>query len=306
MPECYIPLQVGRAEPGHGDLGYKTDADGEDHISDMNHLFGELTGLYWIWKNDRDSDIIGICHYRRYFADDNDALLKADDYVHILSDDGVLLSQCIPCEETYRENFTRAHHKQDVDALDHGIKVATPDYLPEYNAVMDGHKRYFGNLLVMKRKDYMSYCSWLFDVLLASGEKIDVDGYDAYHARIYGFLSEELAYVWALHNKKIIHEGRVILTAEKTESVELRQALSVLISQRRITEAKQMFEQVTTVRPDVTLKSADLSGDLKDIWEIILICEKEAAEGKSNLLDHSTDINELLTIIRQAKQKANF
>ena len=273
LSEHYIPLQVGAAENG-AIPGYLTDDTG-DNISDLNHLYGELTGFYWIWKNDRDSDIIGVCHYRRYFTDDEGMLLSAADYEAAISDGGVLLSQSIPCEETYRENFVRAHHERDAAALDYGIETVSPEYMAEYREVMNGHKRYFGNLLVMHRDDFMSYCRWLFDVLLAASEKVDVSGYDAYHARIYGFLSEELTYVWALHNKKTIHEGHVIMTAEKAESVELKKALSVLIKEGRISEAKQMFSEVEAVRPDVTLKSADLSGELRKMWDIIVMTELE-------------------------------
>ena len=63
--EEYIPIQVG-AE-GKQDLGYLKDNSG-DNISSKNSNYCELTGMYWVWKNDKDSDIIGISHYRRYFT----------------------------------------------------------------------------------------------------------------------------------------------------------------------------------------------------------------------------------------------
>ena len=64
LPEIYIPMQVGRA--GKEDLGYLGDDSG-DNISDKNSSYCELTGMYWLWKN-MDCDIIGICHYRRFFT----------------------------------------------------------------------------------------------------------------------------------------------------------------------------------------------------------------------------------------------
>ena len=293
-------MQVGRARSSE-DLGYLPDNTG-DNISDLNHKFGELTGIYWVWKNDMDSDIIGVCHYRRFFTDDKGRLMEAVDFENAISDHGVLISQCIPCELTYRENYAREHQAKDIDALEYGIQTACPNYLPEFYEAMNGHKRYFGNIFVMHRQDYMDYCAWLFDVLVTAGEKIDVTGYDEYHARIYGFLSEILVYVWALHNNKNIHEGHLMMTGEKAESLELKDALTLLIKNRQIAEAKKMFEEVTKVRPDVLMKASDLFGDLNDIWEIILICDKEMKEGKSELLDYSTDINVLLKLLRDKKR----
>ena len=61
----YVPLHVGRA--CSGDYGYAGDDTG-DNISAKNCYYGELTGVYWVWKNVRTTDYVGICHYRRYFC----------------------------------------------------------------------------------------------------------------------------------------------------------------------------------------------------------------------------------------------
>ncbi len=37
------------------------------NISSKNAHYSELTGWYWIWKNVADADVVGVCHYRRYF-----------------------------------------------------------------------------------------------------------------------------------------------------------------------------------------------------------------------------------------------
>ena len=59
----YVPLQVGRE--GKADLGYLCDNTGEN-ISALNCYYSELTGLYWIWKNDHETECVGTCHYHRY------------------------------------------------------------------------------------------------------------------------------------------------------------------------------------------------------------------------------------------------
>ncbi|UNT93779.1 DUF4422 domain-containing protein [Allobaculum sp. Allo2] len=59
----FVPLQVGFGEY----LGYLRD-NTKDNIASKNKSWCELTGLYWIWKNDTESDWISISHYRRYFG----------------------------------------------------------------------------------------------------------------------------------------------------------------------------------------------------------------------------------------------
>ena len=68
----YTPLFVGRN--GRDNFGYCSDDNG-DNISSKNPYFCELTGLYWIWKQSK-ADIIGLCHYRRYFVNEKDNLLE--------------------------------------------------------------------------------------------------------------------------------------------------------------------------------------------------------------------------------------
>ena len=38
-----------------------------DSISNKNDSYCELTGMYWALKNLKNVDVIGLCHYRRYF-----------------------------------------------------------------------------------------------------------------------------------------------------------------------------------------------------------------------------------------------
>lgn len=61
----FLPIQVGRAISSV-DLGIQGDDTG-DNISWKNRNYCELTALYWAWKNLKEVDIIGLCHYRRYF-----------------------------------------------------------------------------------------------------------------------------------------------------------------------------------------------------------------------------------------------
>ena len=67
----YVPLQVGRE--GKENLGYLCDNTGEN-ISSLNCYYSELTGLYWIWKNDHEAEYVGTCHYRRYLLNEQEKI----------------------------------------------------------------------------------------------------------------------------------------------------------------------------------------------------------------------------------------
>ena len=40
-----------------------------DNISELNKYFGQLTGLYWIWKNLKETNV-GVCTYRIFWKED--------------------------------------------------------------------------------------------------------------------------------------------------------------------------------------------------------------------------------------------
>ena len=63
--EKYLPIHVGKALSKQ-DLGILCD-DTDDNISLKNSSYCELTGMYWAWKNLKGVDVIGLCHYRRFF-----------------------------------------------------------------------------------------------------------------------------------------------------------------------------------------------------------------------------------------------
>jgi hypothetical protein len=52
----------------------------------------------------------------------------------------------------------------------------------------------------MKREVLNKYCVWLFDVLRYVEERLDISGYDAFQARVFGRISELLINVWVLSN----------------------------------------------------------------------------------------------------------
>lgn len=218
MPDddVYLPLHVGRE--GKQDLGFVGDNTG-DNISSKNASFCELTGLYWAWKN-LQCDYIGLCHYRRYFcAKDhgNDleskhkAIFHRADYERLLRQYDVILPQKRNYYiETVRSQYEHAHNKRDLDAVEEIVAEKYPEYSEAFTKVMNRTKLHILNMFVMKKEFFDEYCNWLFDILFELEKRIDISQYDAYQARVFGFLGERLFNVWLEKKRPKIKEVEVV------------------------------------------------------------------------------------------------
>ncbi len=295
---AYIPLHVGRA--GKEDLGYMGDDTGE-HISELNCYYGELTGLYWLWQNLDFDGNIGICHYRRYFVDEKRELLREADYERILSDYDVMTSRAMTLEEPYRAYYGQAHNIRDLTLEGEVVRALYPEDYPVFEAVMNGKRHYFGNLMVMPRKLFDAYCEWLFTIFAELGQRVDVSGYDDYHKRLFGFLSEQLLLVWITARGLKAYESPFRITDEKAETQELKLAVGALLKQRKVSEARALFYGILKVRPDVRLEHSDLLGEIPIIELILYICECEQARGIAGMLSYSDNLRELIAHVRNVR-----
>lgn len=258
----YIPLHVGRE--GKNDLGYIGDNTG-NNISDLNYLYGELTGLFWIWQNVENVDYVGLCHYRRYFINERMKELSEDEYLKILSEYDAIVPRHAECEPYYYEHFGRAHNNKDLDAVGRALKKLYPEYTDAYDKAMNGKIFYGGNLMITSLDILKAYSEWLFNIFIEAGEDIDVSGYDAYHRRVYGFLSEQMFYVFAMANELKLYEAQVGISAEKAETKELKDMLKGMLLEGHKHEAKRLLEEQLKVRPDLLLPGSDIHDELREI-----------------------------------------
>lgn len=266
----YIPIHVGKK--GKPDLGYLGDDTGEN-ISDLNFLYGELTGLFWIWQNVQNADYVGMCHYRRYFMNSQTReILQKHEYLELLKNCDAIVPKHMECENglNYAQHFALSHNIRDLNAVEHALKKLFPEYAAAYDQAMQGNIYYWGNLVVTSLSILQVYSEWLFTIFMEAGEEIDVTDYDAYHKRVYGFLSEQMFYVFALANGLELTECAVGVSGEKAETGELKEKLQKLLSEGKKEEAKQIWKKEIANRPDLLLPGSDVSGELKRISEKLM------------------------------------
>ena len=189
------------------------------HISEKNETFCELTALYWAWKN-LDSDYLGLCHYRRYFAGKpfgprQARILAGDDLRSILETTAVVLPRKRRYWiETNYSQYIHAHHEQDLDTTREILERVAPEYLPAFDrsmAQISGHRF---NMFIMRKDLADAYCGWLFDILFRLEEKLDISGYDAKDRRVFGYVAERLIDTW-LNTNHISYRELPVVNLEK-------------------------------------------------------------------------------------------
>jgi len=208
--DMYIPLQVGRE--GRQALPYVGDNTG-DNISQKNDTYCELTGMYWIWKN-VNCDIVGLCHYRRYFTEDGRILAKKDICNLMKQYDVVVGNSSMSPYGSVAAHYANKHHWQDMLACRAVIKEDYPEYLEAFDRCMDCNLMNIANMMIAPKSVFDNYCCWLFEILAAVEKRTDVSGYDAYQKRLYGFLSERLLRVWLLKQQLKIKEVMISLVSD--------------------------------------------------------------------------------------------
>lgn len=203
--DMYKTLHVGRALSE--DLGYQGDDTG-DNISAKNKNYCELTGLYWLWKN-HDCDIIGICHYRRFFIE-NERLLTKEYIEKTLENYDIIImaNGAVNCS-TVKEHYADRHIGEDLEVCRQIIAEKYPEYSEAFECMQNSKLINFCNMLITRKDIFDKYCAWLFDILFEAEKRIDISGRDDYQKRVFGFLSERLIKVWLLKNQYRVKEQEV-------------------------------------------------------------------------------------------------
>ncbi len=216
----YMPIHVGKALSSL-DLGMQGDDTGEN-ISEKNASYCELTGMYWAWRNLKGVDVIGLCHYRRYFDFHNQCrwLMPHDEFtpdkLHSfdLSIPGNVTKSVIegrvvvakPLHYMYKlaMNYYALYVSDDFRTLEQVIaETQGKEIVDAFHTVMHRNNTFMPyNMFVMSWSDFDEYCRWLFPLLQEIESRIDISHYNSFQRRIFGFMAERLFNVWLYARKR--------------------------------------------------------------------------------------------------------
>jgi hypothetical protein len=213
----YQPLLVG-ADFNKGDGTYQKDNDFDGNISSKNKSFCELTGMYWIWKRSKE-DIVGLCHYRRYFCKterffQKATILKGRDIEQALKHYDMILPERGKNEyngHTAKDFFDQQHDPKVWQDCRELIDALCPEYASDFAWFETEEIGYCYNMCIMKKELFDDYSEWLFGILFALEDRVDLTQYSDYNVRMFGFVAERLINVWVHHHGLTVKEMPVYL-----------------------------------------------------------------------------------------------
>jgi len=211
--DYFSPIQVGRAL--NDDLGYLGDHTG-DSISERNANYCEITALYWAWKN-QEYDVLGLCHYRRFFDIENKTdrindirfISKNDFAKHrfpkekinaYLKKYDVILPKPKVSEYSIEKNYGSAHLEEDYRILTDVLGELYPEYKQSWHKVSHfTNKLIHYNMFIAPKHIVNDYCDWLFSILFEVEKRIQLSPY-VYQQRVIGFMAERLMTLYFAHH----------------------------------------------------------------------------------------------------------
>jgi hypothetical protein len=213
----YVPIQSGKSL-SDCDLGILGD-NTTDNISQKNEIFGEFTAWYWVWRNlnilfPNGLKYIGLSHYRRFFSFyasesgviDLNIMPPMKQYekkiFHILNHHQIILAKPWVFSQPLYKQFTNSHPIRDYHILKEVMHNLYPEYDCSFAYVMEETNQMSCYCMFISSVNFFNeYFKWLFTILFAMEERIDISAYDGYEKRVLAFLAERLLNVYVYHNK---------------------------------------------------------------------------------------------------------
>jgi hypothetical protein len=233
--DVYLPIQVGRAI-SNTTLNMQGDIE-VINLSEKNGSYCELTGMYWAWKNLKDVDYIGLCHYRRYFdfnhigrkvfpsttlgtrLFDSLNLEINSDIESYLERGACVVAKSVHLHTSLYLQYCEGHYSPDFKVMGDVIReTLSPEYFQGFwKYLVESNKFSPYNMFIMSWKQFDDYCSWLFPLLGAVEDKLDISHYPPFQKRVYGYLAERLLNLYVRTNKLKRLELPIIKIADEPE-----------------------------------------------------------------------------------------
>jgi hypothetical protein len=206
LPNFIFPLGLGSTDFPN----YWLDEKKGININSLNKFYAELTGFYWLWKNQlknlNKNDIIGNCHNRVLWLDkliDQKQKFTTESlYKNLLSNNNHKLNeydviQVQPITFKNKNLLSDFEEVHKTDALKKSVFFLNEELQKPFLSHLNGNILYPHNMFLTKVHFFEEYCSiifpWLAKCMDYCNEKKICNGYNM---RLPAFLAERFTSFW--------------------------------------------------------------------------------------------------------------
>ena len=205
LPNNILPLGLGaKSFP----INWYDEKVGEN-ISKLNLFYGELTGIYWIWKNKisemKKDDLVGNCHYRKLWLDKlyqkKQTFTVSSLYSNLLKNSKLIES--LDCIQVQPIKFTTKSLLSDFKEI-HKVNILEEcvNFLDEKNRTLflkhlNSNVLYPLNMFITKVELFEKYCEHIFPWLEKCLDLcLKKNLCENYNIRLPAFLAERFTSFW--------------------------------------------------------------------------------------------------------------
>ena len=138
-------------------------------ITHLNRYFGMLTGLYWVWKNSKESHV-GICTYRIFWKDDISKLNMDQNTIIIPKKINVNTAISNPLKNHYNiiEHYAHCHGDIMLKFLYGTLKTENTQLTSNMiDDLLNQHEMYPFNMFIASKPIFDKICEILFEVIFS-------------------------------------------------------------------------------------------------------------------------------------------
>jgi Domain of unknown function (DUF4422)/Methyltransferase domain len=187
-------------------------------LVDNGHLpnwrWSELSAMYSVWKDGPATDVVGFCHYRRFFdfrpdaGDERETTITRsaisrvkpgssfEEVVRRVASGTIIVARSVDLGASVFDHYSRYHNADDYLQLLSIVSESHPELLPFFVQDLVSTELYCNNMFLMPWQLFDRLCSTWFPVLEEFCARADASRAQDYQNRDVSFLSERLFDTW--------------------------------------------------------------------------------------------------------------
>jgi SAM-dependent methyltransferase len=180
----------------------------------QNNRWSEMSGVYKVWQEGPKTDVVGFCHYRRFFDFSNPGVKRHrsvikksevvacnrnflhEDVLRYCLDGYVFLPFPNQVGLTPFRQYAFSYNANDLCKIFSLMSKKAPELLPYTHNILNGDSFYSFNMFVMQWDLFDDLCKVWFGLLLEFEEMVPAGRASDYQNRDISFLAERIFDVW--------------------------------------------------------------------------------------------------------------